>query len=69
MNFTFGKKKNEPSINPWEEKKGSEFDRLEDELTVLHKDEMARVEGGKSSNKSLSDLSDLRNTLGGPIPL
>lgn len=69
MSFPFGKKKNEPSRESQEDRKGSGLDKFEEELTVLEKAEMSKLEGGKSSNKSLSDFSDLRNSLGGTIPL
>lgn len=69
MSFPFGKKKNDSSRDQLEQKKGSLLDKFEEELHVLEKDEMIRLEGGKSSNKSLSDYSDLRNSLGGTIPL
>jgi hypothetical protein len=69
MSFIFGKKKNDSSQEPQDEKRGGRLDKFQDELTVLHKDEMSKVEGGKSSNKSLSDLSDLSNSFGGTIPL
>lgn len=69
MSFPFGKKKNDFSRDQLEQKKGSLLDKFEEELHVLEKDEMTRLEGGKSSNKSLSDYSDLRNSLGGTIPL
>ncbi|MEI6408439.1 MAG: hypothetical protein WCR52_03600 [Bacteroidota bacterium] len=69
MSFPFGKKKNDSSRDQQEQKKGSLLDKFEEELHVLEKDEMTRLEGGKSSNKSLSDYSDLRNSLGGTIPL
>ena len=69
MSFPFGKKKNESSRDAQDERKSSALDKFEEELTVLEKAEMSKVEGGKSSNKSLSDFSDLRNSLGGTIPL
>lgn len=69
MSFPFGKKKHDQQQPEPEEKKGSAFDRFEEELTVLEKEEMAKVEGGKSANKSFSDFSDLRNSFSGSIPL
>lgn len=69
MSFPFIKKKQDTSNDLDDQKKGSLLDKFEDDLHVLAKDEMTRVEGGKSSNKSLSDYSDLRNSLGGTIPL
>jgi len=69
MSFPFGKKKNDSSTDTSSNKKGSGLDKFEEELTVLEKKDMSKVEGGKSSNKSLSDYSDLRNSLGGTIPL
>jgi hypothetical protein len=68
MSFPFSKKKNDPPQQP-QGKKGSMLDKFEEELHVLEKDEMSKVEGGKSSNKSFSDYSDLRNSMGGTIPL
>ncbi|MBU6343627.1 MAG: hypothetical protein KGS48_19170 [Bacteroidetes bacterium] len=72
MSFPFIKKKQEATTDFEDQKKGSLLDKFEEDLHVLAKDEMTRVEGGKSSNKSLSDYSeysDLRNSLGGTIPL
>ncbi|MDX2278929.1 MAG: hypothetical protein NW218_05045 [Saprospiraceae bacterium] len=69
MSFPFIKKKQDPSNDLDDQKQGSLLDKFEEDLHVLAKDEMTRVEGGKSSNKSLSDYSDLRNSLGGTIPL
>jgi hypothetical protein len=69
MSFPFIKKKQDNSHDQDDQKKGSLLDKFEEDLHVLAKDEMNKVEGGKSSNKSLSDYSDLRNSLGGTIPL
>jgi hypothetical protein len=69
MSFTFGKKKQDSGPEYQDEKMGSRLDKFQEELTVLEKDEMSKVEGGKSSIKSMSDLSDLSNSFGGPTPL
>ena len=44
------------------------LDDIESDLTVLDKDEMNKVEGGKSNN-SFGSLNDLRDSLGSTIPL
>jgi hypothetical protein len=68
MIFPFGKKKNQASLFGEQEKKRS-LDEIESDLTVLGKSEMNRVEGGKESKRSFTDFSDLRDSLGGTIPL
>lgn len=69
MIFPFGnKKKDQPSVVGEENKKRSLTD-IESDLTVLGKSEMNRVEGGKETKKPLTDFSDLRDSLGGTIPL
>lgn len=68
MIFPFGKKKDESNV-VGEEKKKRSLNDIESDLTVLGKSEMNRVEGGKETKKPLADFSDLRDSLGGTIPL
>jgi hypothetical protein len=68
MIFPFGKKKEQPNVVGEETKKRSLHD-IESDLTILGKSEMNRVEGGKDTKKPLTDFSDLRDSLGGTIPL
>jgi hypothetical protein len=68
MIFPFGKKKDQPNVVSEESKKRSLHD-IEADLTILGKSEMNRVEGGKETKKPLTDFSDLRDSLGGTIPL
>ncbi len=67
MIFPFGKKKDTDTDDEQAKKKRS-LDDIESDLTVLDKDEMNKVEGGKSNN-SFGSLNDLRDSLGSTIPL
>lgn len=67
MIFPFGKKKDNDADDEQTKKKRS-LDDIESDLTVLDKDEMNKVEGGKSNN-SFGSLGDLRDSLGSTIPL
>jgi hypothetical protein len=67
MLFSFGKKKDSDAANEQAKKKRS-LDDIEADLTVLDKDEMNKVEGGKSNN-SFGGLNDIRDSLGSTIPL
>lgn len=67
MIFPFGKKKDNHADNEQDKKKRS-LDDIEADLTVLDKDEMNKVEGGKTNN-SFGSLGDLRDSLGSTIPL
>lgn len=67
MIFPFGKKKDNNADHE-QEKKKSTLDDIEADLTVLDKDEMNKVEGGKTNN-SFGSLGDLRDSLGSTIPL
>lgn len=68
MIFPFGKKKDNKADDEQDNKK-SLLDDIEADLTVLDKDEMTKVEGGKTSSNSFGSLNDLRDSLGGTIPL
>lgn len=68
MNFFFNRKKDQPN-DVGEDKKKRSLHEIESDLTVLGKSEMNKVEGGKETKKQLSDFSDLRDSLGGTIPL
>ena len=67
MLFSFGKKKDNDAASEQNKKKRS-LDDIEADLTVLDKDEMNKVEGGKS-NSTFGSLSDIRDSLGSTIPL
>ncbi|MCB0525281.1 MAG: hypothetical protein R3A50_16290 [Saprospiraceae bacterium] len=69
MIFSFGKKKEDQANLVTEDKKKRSLHEIESDLTILGKSEMNRVEGGKETKKPLSDFSDLRDSLGGTIPL
>jgi|GEM_PF-5011254 len=62
-------KKNDDRLNGSQDKKSVSLDALESELTVLNKSELGKVEGGKDTKKTLNDISGLRNSIGGSIPL
>ncbi|MDX1911349.1 MAG: hypothetical protein SFV22_07680 [Saprospiraceae bacterium] len=67
MFSSFGKKKDERPNNA-QDKKNSSLDFLESELSVLNKNDLSKVEGGKDAKKPL-DISELRKSIGGTIPL
>ena len=69
MIFPFGKKKDDQSTGAGDDKKKRSLHDIESDLTILGKSEMNRVEGGKETKKPLTDFSDLRDSLGGTIPL
>jgi hypothetical protein len=70
MLFSFGKKKDSDAASEQNKKKRS-LDDIEADLTVLDKDEMNKVEGGKSTttNNPFGGINDLRDSLGSTIPL
>ncbi|MBK8194401.1 MAG: hypothetical protein IPK76_14765 [Lewinellaceae bacterium] len=69
MIFPFGKKRDNNANDEQDNKKNS-LDEIEADLTVLDKDEMNKVEGGKTtSSNSFGSLNDLRDSLGSTIPL
>lgn len=68
MIFSFGKKKTDLEPKEQDRKKRS-LEDYESDLTVLNKSEMNKVGGGKETTKTLSDFSDLRDSMGGTIPL
>jgi len=69
MIFPFGKKKDDHSTVVGEDKKKRSLHDIDSDLTILGKSEMNRIEGGKETKKPFSDFSDLRDSLGGTIPL
>lgn len=62
-------KKREERLQNGQEKKNISLEDLESQLNVLNKSELSKVEGGKDTKKSLTDISGLRNSMGGTIPL
>ncbi|MBL7807663.1 MAG: hypothetical protein JNN28_07615 [Saprospiraceae bacterium] len=67
MFSAFKKKEDRPQNG--QEKKSISLEDLESELNVLNKSDLSKVEGGKDTKKSLTDISGLRNSMGGTIPL
>lgn len=67
MFSAFKKKEDRPQNGS--EKKSFSLEELESELNVLNKTDLSKVEGGKDTKKSLTDISGLRNSMGGTIPL
>ncbi len=63
----FKKKDDRPGSG--QDKKNNSLDALESELSVLNKADLSKVEGGKEAKKPLNDISGLRNSIGGTIPL
>lgn len=68
MFSAFGKKKDDRPMSG-QDKKNNSLDALESELIVLNKSDLSKVEGGKETKKPLPDISGLRNSIGGTIPL
>ena len=71
--FSFGKKKQDEfdDLEP-KGKKRSSMDDFEQSLkgsSILGKNDMKKLGGGKSSNKSLGDDSSLQDTFSSTIPL
>ncbi len=62
-------KKKDDRPNQGQEQKSNSLDALQSELNVLNKADLSKVEGGKEAKRSLTDISGLRNSLGGTIPL
>lgn len=62
-------KKKDDRPNSGQDKKNNSLDALESELSVLNKTDLSKVEGGKEAKKPLNDISGLRNSIGGTIPL
>lgn len=63
----FKKKDDHPTSG--QDKKINSLDALESELIILNKSDLSKVEGGKEAKKPLNDISGLRNSIGGTIPL
>ena len=63
----FKKKDDRPTSG--QDKKQNSLDALESELSILNKNDLTKVEGGKETKKPLNDISGLRNSIGGSIPL
>jgi hypothetical protein len=65
MLFSFGKNKNELKNKSQDAPKRS-LDQIEADVKILNPEEMNRLGGGKETTKSIPDL---RDSLGGTIPL
>lgn len=66
--FSPFKKKDDRPFNG-QDKKINSLEALESELIILNKSDLSKVEGGKEAKKPLNDISGLRNSIGGTIPL
>lgn len=64
----FSKKTNESSKKDQAENTKSQLDSLQQTMTVLEKDEMVRVEGGKSGSKAFSSVFNWNSSCGETIP-
>lgn len=64
----FSKKTTEPAPKEQPENKKSQLDKLQDSVQVLEKDEMIRVEGGKSTPKPFDQIFTWNSSCGGTIP-
>jgi hypothetical protein len=66
--FSPFKKKDDHFYNG-QDKKNNSLEALEAELIILNKEDLSKVEGGKEARKPLTEISGLRNSIGGTIPL
>ncbi len=67
--FTFFSKKSEDTANKTQpDPAKSQLDAIQDSLTVLDKEEMVRVEGGKSGSKPFDQIFNWNSSCGGTIP-
>jgi hypothetical protein len=64
----FSKKTNESTEKKQPEDAKSQLDSLQESMTVLEKDEMVRVEGGKSGSKQFDQFFNWNSSCGGTIP-
>jgi hypothetical protein len=66
----FGRKKNEEEEDHphHDDKKQRPLDDLQSDLTVLDKDDMAKLEGGKTGTRSFPDILGWSSSLGETIP-
>lgn len=67
--FKFFSKKTDESANKIQpDHTISNLETLQDSMTVLDKDEMIRVEGGKSGSKQFDQIFNWNSSCGGTIP-
>ena len=67
--FPFFSKKTDDSTNKDQpENAKSQLDTLQESMKVLEKDEMVRVEGGKSGSKQFDQVFNWNSSCGGTIP-
>lgn len=64
----FSKKTNESTEKNQPDTAKSQLDALQDSMTILEKDEMVRVEGGKSGSKQFDQFFNWNSSCGGTIP-
>jgi hypothetical protein len=62
-------KKKDDHLNSGQDKKNISLEDLESDINVLNRSDLSKVEGGKEAKKPLNDISGLRNSIGGTIPL
>ncbi|MBK6930586.1 MAG: hypothetical protein IPH12_06815 [Saprospirales bacterium] len=67
--FPFFSKKTDDSTNKDQpENAKSQLDTLQESMKVLEKEEMVRVEGGKSGSKQFDQVFNWNSSCGGTIP-
>lgn len=67
--FSFFSKKTDESTNKDQpDNTKSQLDSIQETVTVLDKDEMVRVEGGKSGSKQFDQVFTWNSSCGGTIP-
>ncbi|TNE54675.1 MAG: hypothetical protein EP344_14055 [Bacteroidetes bacterium] len=67
--FSFFSKKTDESTNKDQpDNTKSQLDSIQESVTVLDKDEMVRVEGGKSGSKQFDQVFTWNSSCGGTIP-
>ena len=64
----FSKKNDESTTKNQPDNTKSQLENLQQTMTVLDKDEMVRVEGGKSGSKAFSSVFNWNSSCGETIP-
>lgn len=64
----FSKKTDETTSKNQPENTKSQLDSIQESVTVLDKEEMVRVEGGKSGSKQFDQVFTWNSSCGGTIP-
>ncbi len=64
----FNKKSNNQTPKEQQPESKSQLDKVQENMQVLDKDEMLKVEGGKTTSKPFGQTFPWNSTFGGTIP-